>query len=64
MNDELTGLESKVAQVVALCNSLRTENLRLRDRVGILENEKTDLSERMTEARSRLETLVDRLPAE
>ena len=64
MNEELVGLEGKVAQVVALCASLREENHRLRDRVGLLEDEKEALAERMSEARSRLEGLMDRLPAE
>lgn len=64
MDDELGSLERKVEQVVALCAELRTENHRLRDRVVSLEDEKQDLAERMSEARSRIEALLDRLPAE
>jgi cell division protein ZapB len=64
MNDELGGLEGKVAQVVALCASLRDENVRLRGRVSALEDEKEALAERMSEARMRLEGLMDRLPPE
>jgi cell division protein ZapB len=64
MNEELGGLEGKVAQVVALCASLRDENVRLRGRVSALEDEKEALTERMTEARMRLEGLMDRLPPE
>jgi cell division protein ZapB len=64
MNDELGGLEGKVAQVVALCTSLRDENVRLRGRVSALEDEKEALAERMSEARTRLEGLMDRLPPE
>jgi cell division protein ZapB len=64
MNEELGGLEQKVERVIALCAELRTENHRLRDRVVSLEDEKHDLAERMSEARSRLEAIMDRLPSE
>ena len=62
MNDPLGGLEQKVEQVIALCDALRAENHRLRDRVGMLEGEKLSLTERMTTARVRLEGLMDKLP--
>lgn len=64
MNEELGGLESKVEQVIALCDALRAENDRLRDRIGALEGEKDDLAARMTTARTRLEGIMDRLPPE
>lgn len=63
MNDQLGGLEDKVNQVIALCDTLRAENHHLRDRVGALEIENADLAERMTTARTRLEGLMDKLPA-
>jgi cell division protein ZapB len=64
MNEEFGGLESKVEQVIALCDALRAENHQLRDRIGTLEGEKDALAARMTEARSRLEGIMDRLPPE
>ena len=64
MNAPLASLEQKVEQIVALCESLRAENHRLRDRVGALEGEKQALAERMTTARTRLEGLMDKLPEE
>lgn len=64
MNEELGLLEDKVTRVIALCDALRAENHRLRDRVGVLETEKQDLAERMTTARTRLEGLMDKLPPE
>lgn len=64
MNEHLGRLEGKVAQVIALCDALRAENHRLRDRVSILEGEKQDIAGRMAEARGRLEGLVEKLPAE
>ena len=64
MEEELGGLEIKVGQIVALCDSLRAENHRLRSRVGELETQKEELASHMTEARTRLESLMDRLPPE
>lgn len=64
MNDELGVLENKVNQVIALCDALRAENHRLRERADVLETEKADLAERMLTARTRLEGLMDRLPPE
>jgi cell division protein ZapB len=64
MNDEFGGLDNKVTQVIALCDALRAENHRLRTLVDSLENEKADLAARMATARTRLEGLMDRLPAE
>ena len=57
-------LENKVTQVIALCDALRAENHRLRELVGTLENEKAELATRMATARTRLEGLMERLPAE
>ena len=64
MSVPLASLEQKVEQVIALCDALRAENHRLRDRVGTLEGEKQALAERMTAARTRLEGLMDKLPEE
>ena len=64
MTSPLGHLEQKVDQVIALCDALRAENHRLRDRVGTLEGEKQALAERMTAARTRLEGLMDKLPQE
>lgn len=64
MNDELGVLEDKVTQVIALCDALRAENHQLHDRVVALEDEKRTLAGRMTDARTRLEGLMDKLPPE
>ena len=64
MDEELGGLEIKVGQIVAMCDDLRAENLRLRNHVDALETQKQALAERMTEARTRIESLMDRLPPE
>ncbi|NWG30219.1 MAG: hypothetical protein HXY29_01820 [Rhodocyclaceae bacterium] len=64
MDAPLASLERKVEQIIALCETLRAENRRLREQIGALEEEKRGLMERMTTARTRLEGLIDKLPAE
>ena len=64
MDADLSSLERKIEQVVALCQTLREENHALRDRVSGLEQEKQALTGKMDEARARLEALMDRLPEE
>lgn len=64
MNTQLNVLESKVAQVVALCQALRAENQELRGRLTLAEEERLRLCERMEVARARLEALVAQVPEE
>ncbi len=62
MVNELNALESKIAQVAALCHSLRTENAQLRQQLAAAEGNKRALTERMDSARTRLEHLAAQLP--
>ncbi len=62
MLNEFNALESKIAQTVALCRSLREENTQLRQQLAAAEAEKKRLVERMDTARERLEQLAQRLP--
>lgn len=62
MLNELNALESKVAQVIALCRSLRSENERLREQLTVAENDRNRLAERMAAASVRLEQLAGQLP--
>ena len=64
MEINLSALEAKVEQVVSFCEQLRQENLTLRELIARLEQEKENLAERMTAARERLETMMEKLPAE
>lgn len=64
MDTDLKALESKVAQVVTLCQSLRAENQELRGRLAQVEEERLRLGERMEVARMRLEALVAQVPEE
>ncbi|MBL8393223.1 MAG: hypothetical protein JNK99_00530 [Candidatus Accumulibacter sp.] len=62
MLNELTALESKVAQVVALCRSLRSENDGLREQLTAAQADRDRLAERMAAACARLELLAQQLP--
>jgi cell division protein ZapB len=62
MLNELNALERKVAQVVALCCSLRSENEQLREQLTVAENDRNRLAERMAAACARLEQLAGQLP--
>ena len=62
MITELNALEDKVAQVVALCHSLRTENSQLKLALSAAERERKELTERIESARLRLEELARHLP--
>lgn len=64
MDDELTPIEAKVERVIALCRSLQDENRSLRDQVALLEQDKQGLIERIETAKTRLESFMERLPAE
>jgi uncharacterized protein (TIGR02449 family) len=61
---DISNLEAKVERVAAFCEELRAENHALRERLEALEREKQALAVRMGTARERLETIMDKLPAE
>ncbi|HMW16578.1 MAG TPA: hypothetical protein PKN13_04500 [Accumulibacter sp.] len=62
MTDELNALESRVAEVVALCSRLRTENDTLREQLVAAHADTQQLTERMTAACARLELLIQQIP--
>lgn len=64
MLEELDSLETKLAQLVTRYQTAREENLRLRQQVLALEDANKQLGERLSEARSRVETLFNQLPDE
>lgn len=64
MDIDIANLEAKVERVAAFCEELRAENHALREHIESLEREKQALATRMTTARERLETIMDKLPAE
>jgi predicted nuclease with TOPRIM domain len=62
MQAELDALESKLAQIIERYQTMRGENLKLRQQVVSLENANKRLSERLDEARGRMESLYNKLP--
>ncbi|ACV37153.1 hypothetical protein [Accumulibacter sp.] len=62
MLDELNALESRITEVVSLCQTLRAENDGLRERLAAAETDKNRLTERMGAAFARLEALALQLP--
>jgi cell division protein ZapB len=59
---EFNSLEAKVAQFVGLCERLRAENHDLRQQLATARNDAKRLSERIEDARTKLEQLLQRLP--
>ncbi len=62
MLEELDHLEGKLSLLLERWQALRRENLRLRQQLVALENENKLLTERLLEARQRLEKLYEQLP--
>lgn len=62
MQAELDALESKIAQMLERYQAMRGENLKLRQQVVSLENANKRLSERLDEARGRMESLFNKMP--
>jgi uncharacterized protein (TIGR02449 family) len=62
MQAELDALESKIAQILERYQGMREENLRLRQQLVIMENGNKQLTERLGEARTRIESLLTRIP--
>ena len=58
---DLNTLETKIAELVELCESLANENRALRERNRTWAAEKSNLVERNELARSKIEALIDRL---
>lgn len=64
MNGELDSLEQKIEQVLAICKQLRSENHALRNQMTEIAQQNRSLVSSAEAARTRLEALLDKLPAE
>ncbi|BBO19427.1 MAG: hypothetical protein AMXMBFR31_00330 [Candidatus Desulfobacillus denitrificans] len=62
MDRELFALEERIEQFITLCHNLRAENQELRTRVAGLEVERNRLNEKIENACTRLESLMERMP--
>ena len=64
MDAELKSLEGKINQFVALCQRLRTDNHQLRQQLAAAQNENKQLLDKVSDAKTRLETLLAQIPEE
>ena len=64
MDADLKALEEKVARLIALCQSLREENVQLRQELAQAQDDTRQLRDNMVQASARLEALIERLPIE
>jgi cell division protein ZapB len=62
MEAELNALEQKINQTVGLCQRLRAENQQLRQQLAAATNENKQLADKVSEAKSRLESLLRQIP--
>jgi len=64
MKLELDTLEAKIRQVADLCQTLRHENLALRQQLLAAQQDNKQMSVRLDSAKTRLQVLLDQLPEE
>lgn len=62
MHTELDLLEAKIRQVAELCQSLRQENIALRQQLLAAQHETKQLTARLDAAKARVQGLIDTLP--
>lgn len=62
MQAELDTLESKLAQMLERYHNMREETLKLRQQVVALESNNKILADRLEDARTRMETLFNKIP--
>lgn len=62
MEADLKALEEKVTQLIKLCQTLRNENLQLRQDLAQAQDDSRQLKDNMALASVRLEALIERLP--
>ncbi len=64
MDADFKSLEERVAKLIALCQTLREENVQMRQEVTRLHQESQSLKLNMTQASVQLERLLIALPDE
>ncbi len=64
MDVELSSLEDKINQFVALCKRLRTDNHDLRQQLASAQNDNKQLNDKISDAKTRLESLLAQIPEE
>jgi cell division protein ZapB len=64
MESELKSLENKIQHFVELCQRLRADNQQLRQQLASAVNQNRRLEEKITDATTRLESLLGQIPAD
>ena len=64
MDKELASLAEKIRLASELCQRLRKENQNLRQELAAAQQKVKQMNARLDQARSRVETLIDSLPAQ
>ena len=62
MDADLKALEEKITQLVQLCQSMRQDNLEMRQTLALAQDAERQLKARMQQAQARIESIIDRLP--
>jgi cell division protein ZapB len=62
MDTELSALEERIRQTIDLCQRLRIENTELRQQLASVQNENKRLTDKIGNARDRLEGLLRQIP--
>ena len=62
MHAELDTLEAKIRQVAELCQSLRRDNIALRQQLLSSQQDNKQLTTRLEAAKARLQALLETLP--
>ena len=62
MHAELDTLEAKIRQVAELCQTLRNENIALRQQLLTAQQDSKQLTTRLDTAKARLQALLETLP--
>jgi cell division protein ZapB len=62
METELKSLEQKLSQFVELCQRLRVDNQQLRQELASVLDSNKHLSEKISTATNRLESLLNQIP--
>lgn len=62
MEADLKALEGKLAQLIAVCRHLKSENHSLRQELAQSQSDARQLKDTMMQAESRLQSIIEQLP--
>ena len=62
MEADLKALESKLVQLIAVCQRLKSENHNLRQELALSQSDARSLKETMSQAEGRLQAIIEQLP--